>query len=442
MKCQKLCMLGLLSVALYGCNSSKNNELLNFEIATKLPEAPLGYEWQLVENMSDEFNDDEFDKTKWQDHIKTWQGRPPAEFLPQNISEKDGTLRLKTSTHPNPNETYTMGGAAVKGLHEMRYGYYEARIKASKARMSTTFWLHSDTHEDRELGCGKHHAIELDILEAIGGWYTEDWTHVMHSNTHYKPTKRNESGRCVGDKYLSKGVKKHTGFDLSEDFHTFSLWWATPNQMTYYFNGESIGTVNLDHERDPLAFDGVMSLRMVVETYTWQETLGKKLGKPAYPTDSELDDSLINTAFYDYVRSYRLVPTASNLMPYGDFEQSADISHWQWQGAQISKAPRHSATHDNGLLVAPNSRTDAKVKIQKGRYLLAVNARQVVSDGKSYIKVVNETGDLLADTEVTTEDFTSFKLEFESTYEQEISVIVQNEGEASSVFDTFALLAN
>lgn len=36
--------------------------------------------------------------------------------------------------------------------------------------MSTTFWLHSDTNKNRHLSREKQFAIEIDILEMIGGW--------------------------------------------------------------------------------------------------------------------------------------------------------------------------------------------------------------------------------------------------------------------------------
>jgi len=49
---------------------------------------------------------------------------------------------------------------------------------------------------------------------------------------------------------------------------------------------------------------------MVSETYTWQEKLIKEIpgDQQPYPTDIELDDTSINTALYDYVRSYELIP--------------------------------------------------------------------------------------------------------------------------------------
>jgi hypothetical protein len=283
----------------------------SFEIQSQLPTPPQGYRWQYVDNMSDEFNGSSLDSTKWLDHIPTWKGRPPARFLKDNVTVIDGNLKLKTSTYKGDNEGYTMGGAAVSGKHAATYGYYEARLKASKTKMSTTFWLHSDRADVVGSACDESHSIEIDILEAIGGWPQRVWTDVMHSNTHYKGRELVD-GKCKRAKYISEGVKHDTGVNMSDDYHTYAAWWVTPNQVKFYFDNKLTGTVDLDNPKDAAPFNSEMSLRMVVETYYWQTKLINSVegDDEPYPTPKELDDSSINTAYYDYVRSFKLVPTA------------------------------------------------------------------------------------------------------------------------------------
>lgn len=273
-----------------------------------LPEAPAGYKWQFIDNMSDEFNGTSLDSSKWNDSISTWKGRRPARFLPKNVKVVNGNLALNTSTYAEDSDGYTMGGAAVSGKHSATYGYFEARVKASKTKMSTTFWLHSDTSDNSGTGCNTAHTTEIDILEAIGGWPERFWTDVMHSNTHYKGRELVD-GKCQGAKYISQGVKHDAKVNLSDDFHTYAAWWVTPNKVKFYFDNQLTGTVDLNNPQDAIPFNSEMSLRMVSETYTWQEKLIKKIedDDEPYPTEQELDDESINTVFYDYVRSYQLV---------------------------------------------------------------------------------------------------------------------------------------
>lgn len=304
----------LSTLCLTGCLSNSSSHIVNsnveptFEIPSQLPEAPKGYKWEYVDNMSDEFNGSSLDTSKWLDYIPTWKGRPPAKFLKDNVSVSDGNLKLKTSTYSADNEGFTMGGAAVSGKHGAVYGYYEARLKTSKTKMSTTFWLHSDEHDRVGPACNESHSIEIDILEAIGGWPQKVWTDVMHSNTHYKGRELVD-GKCKGADYISQGVKHDTGTNLSDGYHTYAAWWVTPNKVKFYFDNQLTGTVELDNPVDKAPFNSEMSLRMVVETYYWQQKLIKQVegDDEPYPTNTELDDASINTAYYDYVRSYKLV---------------------------------------------------------------------------------------------------------------------------------------
>jgi len=165
--------------------TDENKKFINAYNTSHLPKAPVGYKWQVIPNMTDEFTETTLDKNKWNDSISTWKGRHPARFLTKNVKVVNGNLALNTSTYTEDSDGYTMGGAAVSGKHSATYGYFEARVKASKTKMSTTFWLHSDKQDNTGTACNTAHATEIDILEAIGGWPDRYWTDVMHANTHY-----------------------------------------------------------------------------------------------------------------------------------------------------------------------------------------------------------------------------------------------------------------
>lgn len=443
----KLSLIALV-VALSGCLNSevktppdativKNSAA----IPSHLPKAPTGYQWQIVENMSDEFDGEALDFNKWSNQIKTWQGRPPAEFLAKNVNVKDGELQLKTSTHPNPSEKWQMGGAAVAGKHELTYGYYESRLKTSKTRMSTTFWLHSNRKENAHMECAKQHSIELDILEAIGGWYSDRWTNTMNSNTHYKPSEI-QNGKCKGADYLSKGVKKTSDVHLADDFHVFSMWWRNPNEMTFYFDGESIGTVKLDHKQDPVAFDGPMSLRMVSETYYWQEKLAPD-GKPHYPSAAELDNPAINTAYYDHVRTYQLVPTTDNLVTNGDFEVSDDS--WIISGSDSGRSAERGAsnTHDFGMKIYQGESASQALNVRKhSMYELTVQAKSNATDKNAVIQILDMEDTMLAQTSIENLQFSAVNMAFSSGSNDKVLVRLKNQNGDVAYFDNISLVRN
>ncbi|EWH08958.1 glycoside hydrolase [Catenovulum agarivorans DS-2] len=394
---------------LAGCQLTSQNDKSLVKPPSSELSTPVGYQWQVIDNMSDEFEGSELDKQKWRDHITTWKGRPPAEFLPKNVAVADGNLLVKTSTHPNPSEKYTMAGGAVSGKHQATYGYFEARIKASNTRMSTTFWLHSDKHENQQLGCERKHAIEIDILEAIGGWYSSFWSSQMHSNTHYKSYQLDETGKCVRSPYLSKGAKHQHDAKLADDYHLFAAWWVNPNLVHFYFDGQLMGTVNVAHDKDQIPFNGPMSLRMVAETYDWQKNI-VPAGKPHYPTAQELDDPSINTAYYDFVRSYQLTPKATNLMSNADFEQ-ADLQNWQLHKAEIAQGLGMSYTHDAGLHIRAGGQAEYQLRgIKDGNYQLSFYARTAKANAAAKVEVIDANGNVMAQQSLTANQFTPYQL--------------------------------
>ncbi|MEP1448969.1 MAG: family 16 glycosylhydrolase [Paraglaciecola sp.] len=408
-----------------------------------LPDAPKGFEWLPIHSMSDEFNAGELDSTKWRDHITTWQGRPPAEFLTSNVKVANGNLELKTSTHPKPNETYSMGGSAVSGKTPATFGYFEARIKASKTKMSTTFWLHSDESDDRHKGCGKYHSTELDILETIGGWPEDSWANVMRSNTHYKPSEMVD-GKCKGAPYLSKGAKYDSKNKLSADFNTYSMWWVTPNQMHFYFNGNRTGTVNLAHERDQLPFNSEMSLRMVVETYDWQPQWIPE-GHGPYPSQTELDDSEINTAYYDHVRSYQLRTSPLNLIQDAGFESSTRSNNWEFMGEKVhfTDEPQMSYTHSWGLEVGADSYAQQRVTLpERGLFEISAYAKntgeKIMTTGS--ISVLDEQGEVMTSSIVSGDVFSAYGLRFSGVKGQKITLRFSGSQQGNAVFDNIAMM--
>ncbi|MEM6316906.1 MAG: family 16 glycoside hydrolase [Bacteroidota bacterium] len=288
------------------------------------PPAPTGYKWVLNPEFSDEFEGNQLDSTKWYARSPYWKhGRPPATFRASAVSVKDGKLQIKNQPLVPATEKYHIAGGAVASKSKAgHYGYYEARMKASGISMSSTFWMKAKYLNEQ--GCAQEHQ-ELDIVEAIGmqkrGY---DFHNFMKSNTHIF------QWDCEGNKkVLSRGGNCPVVPPVHKAYHTYGCWWVDANTIHYYLDGEYKFTV---HPKKP--FDHPMYMHLVTETYNWE----------APPTVEELLNNKINTTYYDYIRSYTLVPEWTNLL-------DEELSYWEKfigvPHTSVSGLPTGTAKSDN-----------------------------------------------------------------------------------------------
>lgn len=258
------------------------------------PTPPNGKKWEKIESMSDEFNGNSLDLSKWGINISTWVGRPPGIFKENAVEVKDGALqftsyKLSSSETVNGN-VYTHAGALVRSLQNQTYGYYECKMKANKTFMSSTFWLINTRNEGS--GCDVR-VTELDITETVGvnsggaSWINTTISS-MNSNTHSRGTTCNETP--VG----SEGNKEGLGNQSWESYHTYGAWWKSKDEILFYLDGNYIYTI-----KPPADFNLPMYLRLVTETYDWNP--------PKDGEDGMTDTAANRTTYYDWVRSYRLV---------------------------------------------------------------------------------------------------------------------------------------
>ncbi|MEO0733468.1 MAG: family 16 glycosylhydrolase, partial [Bacteroidota bacterium] len=93
-------------------------------------------------------------------------------------------------------------------------------------------------------------------------------------------------------KTLSRGAQGKIVPPAEEAYHIYSCWWESDTTLHFYVDGELVKTVT---PKEP--FDRPMYMHLVTETYNWEDPP---------PTEDLLNDA-INTTYYDWVRSYRLV---------------------------------------------------------------------------------------------------------------------------------------
>ncbi|GLR70539.1 glycosyl hydrolase [Agaribacter marinus] len=256
---------------------------------------PEGMHWQLLEDYSDEFNGDALNTNKWQqDPVGNgwgWIGRPPGLFSKDAVVVKDGKLHITASVLPKPVErkgkTFLYQGAAVRSIKPARHGwYFEAKMKANRTEMSSTFWLMS-----KNTDCTKK--VELDIQENIGvvsdlaEEWAKQWHRIFHSNAIHRHTK------CQ-----KEPVQKQGQLLLDEEnwqrYFVYAAWWKSPTEIQFFLDGKYAYTINPSTE-----FDVPMWLHMVVETYDWNP-VPKDGGRVAKAPEHERITS------YDWVRVWKL----------------------------------------------------------------------------------------------------------------------------------------
>ena len=223
-----------------------------------------GISWELVDELSDEFEKSRVDEDKWQIEPRgngwSWIGRAPGLFLPENVSIEDGKLTVTVSKLPEPREirgrTYLYQGAIVRSIEPGQPGwYYECKMKANETEMSSTFWLMTKGNTVKKL--------ETDIQECVGvispdaePW-ADGWDRIYHSNLIHRENAFNPEN-IMNQKGHSLKTPNH------KKFYVYGAWWKSESEVLFYLDGEYIYTLTPSVEWDVPAF-----IQMAIETYDW-----------------------------------------------------------------------------------------------------------------------------------------------------------------------------
>ncbi|MEO0793747.1 MAG: DNRLRE domain-containing protein [Verrucomicrobiota bacterium] len=251
--------------------------------------------WTPVDNLSDDFDDGSIDTAKWQlepvGNGWNWIGRPPGLFLPENVTEADGRLRVTVSELDNPRwingNFFTYQGAIVRSHNPGNVGmYFECKMKANATAMSSTFWLMTKYNCEKKL--------ELDIQECVGrtsdltfSW-AKTWDEIYHSNMIHRSTS------CNPEPVQRQGSMK-TPTKNHERFYVYGAWWKSTGEVMFFLDGVHVYTIYPSVEWDVPAF-----IQMAIETYDWNPV----------PVDGGLVASGTweqRTTQYEWVRTWQLV---------------------------------------------------------------------------------------------------------------------------------------
>ncbi|MEM9525992.1 MAG: family 16 glycosylhydrolase [Bacteroidota bacterium] len=255
---------------------------------------PPGKKWVPVPELSDEFKGRTVDLSKWQiepmGNDWTWIGRPPGLFQAKNVSIRKGRLSVEVGVLPEQKviqgDTFTHYGGIVRSLRPGTHGmYFEARMKANRTEMSSTFWLMS------KYDCEQKQ--ELDIQECVGvvspekADWVKDWDQIFHSNAIHRRTECNPEPTQIQGQ-MTPEEKNWEGF------HVYGCWWKSPDELRFYFDGDYAYSI-----KPSIGFNMPAFIQMAIETYDWNpipDDGGAIKGTPKKYRRTE----------YDWVRVWRL----------------------------------------------------------------------------------------------------------------------------------------
>lgn len=287
------CSVLFLPIALPGStgHAAENHDAVPFFVEGQDPK-PADRSWVPIAELSDEFEGDHLDDTKWsnskQENGFGWLGRPPGLFRAENVVVSGGMMNVTVGVLPEPRtirgQEFLYQGAIVRSKQPCAPGmYFETRMKANATEMSSTFWLISTQRRKQRQ--------ELDIQECVGRTseltkkWARGWDQIFHSNL--IRTERGKDKVQIQDS-IQPPTKNH------ERFYVYAAWWKSPQEVLFFLDGKYAYSL-----KPETAWDLPAHIHMAIETYDWNP-VPEGGGLIASGTEAE------RTTQYDWVRVWRL----------------------------------------------------------------------------------------------------------------------------------------
>ncbi|MFC2112860.1 family 16 glycosylhydrolase [Bacteroidota bacterium] len=220
--------------------------------------------WILKENMSDEFEGEKIDTSKWfvegtDGKYPHWIGRAPSQFSAENVRVENGKLYLTTRWDPDfdfsvrqdsdsksPYEKYTT--AAVLSRNTFLHGYMEIKCKAADVSITSSFWA-----------TGK--GSELDVFEFVGDSKEGD------NDRKYPFCVHNWEIGGLEDNYWCDAVQ--LDWRVGDALHVYGCEWDE-NGLKFYADGELVKAVTKSEMGKFWCLTNPLRLWVDSETFAWE----------------------------------------------------------------------------------------------------------------------------------------------------------------------------
>jgi beta-glucanase (GH16 family) len=243
--------------------------------ASRLPDAPEGYQWKPVEKLTDEFDGEVLDSSKWIPRHPSWRGRN-SRHEEVNISVSGGHLRLKSTLREGSTDVKasTVTAACVtSNKRRCLPGFYQTRIKASDLSMTSSFWFQGEYSE-------------IDVVENVGRPSLEkmrDIEYKMMMNSHFR--------NGGWDNENNTPVQWKMPVRARDRFHVYGVWWKDAETLWMYHDGVKIAEIKTKGR-----FEEPQNMFFDTEVFKWH----------GWPTRESLLDPARNTMLVDWVRAWKL----------------------------------------------------------------------------------------------------------------------------------------
>lgn len=332
-----------------------------------------GAGWVLNQNISDEFEGNELDQSKWfvegaNGDYYIWKGRAPSQFVPHNVIVEDGTLKLRTQWEPDydfAKEDYGDGNmgsskygeykgkpmpittAAVISRKRFLHGYMEVKSKVGNAAITGAFWA---------LG----YEQELDVYELMGNPKKAGKIHAKSSLA----TAHDWSPPAERPTNVFEHVEE-LPYRVADDFHVFGAEWGL-DYLKLYIDGKLVHHFTQDDVGLDWILNNPMEVWLDSEIFYW-------LGMPhkeELPVDFEIE----------YVRVWQK-PATNQLAPafYG-FEGPILFED---NPRPLKLVPENSKTNDYQKFWLLDEGSGKYLSIVEGDYATGVNSLKFSGFGKN-----------------------------------------------------------
>ncbi|WP_066631674.1 LamG domain-containing protein [Labilibacter marinus] len=307
--------VGLLVAAFASCTKTENQPSVTGE--DDLDILVKNKKWELVEDLSDEFEASSFNGLKWtKDPFNDdygWYGRWPGLFEEDNVHQQKGLLLLENEIFEKPKKIntteWTHGGAIVRSRAVVQPGMFlECSMQTTSTIMSGTFWLVTEPAD-----CEDIPKKELDVTESIGvrnGVYKKQKdgaeAPAWYEKTSYQFEKginanaRQRKTECLDTKNMPGKARRD--IDPSEGFHTYGFYWEGPEKLHFYFDGKYEFSI-----KPSIPFEHGMRIVLASETYDFNMPSDDPVldgFKTADGKDKAVED---RSSKYEWVRTWKTV---------------------------------------------------------------------------------------------------------------------------------------
>ncbi|WP_010520613.1 family 16 glycosylhydrolase [Aquimarina agarivorans] len=205
------------------------------------PSPPEGKKWEIVANLSDEF--DHWDDNKWRTVL--WDYPVPNKMKAENSGVTDGKLWIRACVSSDDTTDRWFETSRIYGKNKISFPMYiECSMKTAHISAYNTFWLNNGNAEGRD---------EIDICENMSNPINNDpkLPYLMQSqyfivenskeerSVRVHPEAKDNFDRVADfDNRKLSNSNPAKGKKWNEDFQTFGLYWKDAHTMIYYINGE------------------------------------------------------------------------------------------------------------------------------------------------------------------------------------------------------------